>query len=114
MLGRAAGGAATLLGLTVLVGWHTHTVPLLRIQPAFVAMAYNTALGFFLSGLGPLAALACAPRAAYAARACGLTVALLGLLTLSEYLGGWNLRLGELLMRAYIRSGVTAPAWSLV
>ncbi len=108
-LGRVAGVAVALLGLTVLVGWYTHDTALLRVQPAFVAMAYNTALGFLLSGLGLLAALARGGHTTRASRACGLAVALLGLLTLGEYLGGRSLGLDELLMRAYIRSGVTAP-----
>ncbi len=107
---RAAGGLSAALGLIVLFGWYTHTLPLLRLSPAFVAMAYNTALGFLLCGLG-LAALTRAERRGARALALlgGGGAVTLGLLTLSEYLCGVSLGLDELMMKSYIRAGVTAP-----
>jgi anti-sigma regulatory factor (Ser/Thr protein kinase) len=106
----AAGGFSATLGLVVLFGWHTHTLSLLRIVPAFVAMAYNTALGFLLCGLGLMAVTRGDSRAArLAARTGGALAVVIGLLTLSEYLLGVSLGIDELLMKAYVRSGVTAP-----
>jgi len=107
---RAAGGFSAALGLVVLFGWHTHTLSLLRIVPAFVAMAYNTALGFLLCGLGLMAVTRGDSRAArLTARTGGALAVVIGLLTLSEYLLGVSLGIDELLMKAYVRSGVTAP-----
>ncbi len=109
-LARTGGSLSAMLGLVVLVGWYTHNLILLRLSPAFVAMAYNTALCFLLCGLG-LAAVTWAGRQAmrHLALVCGVGVTLVGLLTLSEYLFGVSLGLDELMMKSYIRSGVTAP-----
>ena len=99
-----------MLGLVVLFGWYTHNLSLLRVSPAFVAMAYNTALGFLLCGLG-LAAVT--RREARTARPlvllCGAAAVIIGLVTLCEYLFGVSLGLDEMLMKSYTRSGVTAP-----
>ncbi len=48
---------SAVLGLTVLLGWHTHNITLIQVFPAFVPMQYNTALGFILCGLALLLAL---------------------------------------------------------
>lgn len=40
-----------ILGAIVLFGWYTNKPTLIQINPAFVPMQYNTALGFLLSGL---------------------------------------------------------------
>ena len=42
---------SSLLGAVVLIGWYTHNEALIQINPAFVPMQYNTALGFLLTGL---------------------------------------------------------------
>jgi len=99
-----------LLGLMVLVGWYTHTQVLLRLSPAFVAMSYNTALGFLLCGIGLLATGRGLSRPArFLTGLSGIGAVVIGLLTLSEYLFGINLGLDELFMKSYVRSGVTAP-----
>ena len=112
-LARAAGlcgGLSAALGLAVLVGWYTHTLALLQIAPAFVAMAYNTALGFFFGGLGLAALPHVQSRLARGVALLGAAYCVaVGALTLSEYLFGFKLGIDELMMRSYIRSGVTAP-----
>jgi anti-sigma regulatory factor (Ser/Thr protein kinase) len=99
----ACGVLAAALGLTVLTGWYTHNLTLLQIHPSFVAMAYNTALCFTLSGAA-LGAFALGRRRI--ALACGAFLALIGGLTLSEYLFNVSLGIDELLMRSYVRSGI--------
>lgn len=107
---RAGGGLSAALGLLVLFGWYTHNLALLRLSPAFMAMAYNTALGFLLCGLGLGAVTRADSRAArLLVLLCGGGAAVIGLLTLSEYLFGVSLGLDELMMKSYVRSGVTAP-----
>ncbi|BDI28149.1 hypothetical protein CCAX7_002000 [Capsulimonas corticalis] len=97
------GVLATLLGVTVLIGWHTHNLTLLKIYPSFVAMAYNTALGFLLSGIALIAGVFEKRRITLA---CGVLLTLIGGLTIAEYLFGVNLGVDELLMRSYVRSGI--------
>lgn len=103
VLASLAGGLCAVLGLLVLVGWHTHIVRLLTIYPGFVAMSYNAALGFLLGGAALLAAALGRSLPARVGAAC---VAAIGLLTLSEYVFGLNLGIDELLMKAYIRAGI--------
>lgn len=107
---RAGGGLSAALGLVVLFGWYAHNPTVLRLSPAFVAMAYNTALCFLLCGLG-LAVVTAADRRAsrWFVLLCGGAAVTVGCLTLAEYLSGVSLGLDELLMKAYVRSGVTAP-----
>src|SRR5580704_5043025 len=82
VLAIVAGGLSAALGLTVLVGWHTHNTALIQIHPSFVSMVYNTALGFFLCG-GALIAIALGrPRLALIG---GAYVVVFGLVTLAEY-----------------------------
>lgn len=109
LLRRVAGALCLGLGGTVLTGWYTHTSLLLRISPAFVAMTYNAALTFTLSGLGLLMS-AFAPRWARRVTLIGGAGGLLiGGLTLAEYLLHVSFGIDQLLMHSYIRSGVTAP-----
>lgn len=100
----AAGSLCALLGLSVLVGWYTHNLALIHVLPAFVGMAYNTALGFLLAGVSLAAAALKRPRASLLAAFFALFVAVP---TLAEYATGRSLRVDELLMHAYTRSGVT-------
>ena len=102
-----ASGLCLILGLVVLLGWYLHLLPLLRIYPTFVAMAYNTALSFVLCGGGLLGLALGRPRVALAGGLCG---GVIGLLTLSEYAFGINLGIDELLMKEYVRAGVLNAA----
>ncbi len=109
-LGRFSGFLSALLGTVVLIGWYTHNLTLLQISPRFVAMAYNTALGFLLCGVGMMSS-----RRELSQPAClislfmGILTLAIGAVTLSEYITGVNLGLDELFMKSYIRAGVTAP-----
>ena len=100
----AAGILCALLGLSVLTGWYTHNLALIHVLPAFVGMAYNTALGFLLAGVSLAAAALGRPRISLLAAAFALLVAVP---TLEEYATGRSFGLDELLMHAYTRAGVT-------
>jgi signal transduction histidine kinase len=95
----ALGLATFLLGLTVLIGWHTENVTLIQVLPIFVPMQYNTALGFILSGTG-LLALVNGNRTWLAV--CAGIVAAIGLSTLYQYIFDLDLGIDQLLMRHYI------------
>ena len=100
-------GLASLgLGAVVLLGWYTHDPALIQVNPAFVPMQYNTALGFALGG-GALLGLAWSyPRTA---AVFGLLVALVGVLTLIEYLFGLDLHIDQLFMEHYIEVKTSHP-----
>ena len=53
-LARLMGAMSLLLGAVVLLGWYLHEPALIQVNPAFVPMQYNTALGFAVGGLALL------------------------------------------------------------
>jgi PAS domain S-box-containing protein len=114
---------AVVVGAMVLVGWAFDIAALKSVLPGLVAMKANTAVCFILTGTAlwliarPPAtfnpersgrSLSYGNRAAYPlwvqfptffARFCGLLSGLTGLLTLCEYLFGWNPGLDQWLIR---------------
>jgi len=75
-----AGGLSALLGVIVLIGWHTHSTVLLQVHPAFTPMQYRTALGFVLCGMGLFLIMLGKPRLATATGVAAGSVGLLGVL----------------------------------
>lgn len=101
-----AGSLSLLLGSVVLLGWYSHNTLLIQVLPTFVPMQYNTALGFFLSGLSVAALFFNKRRVAMVS---GGIVGLIGLLTLIEYMGGVNLGIDELFMDHYVMVKTSHP-----
>ena len=95
MMILASGGFCVVLGLIVLVGWHTQFLPLIHMLPTSPPMYYNTALGFVLSGAGVLA-LEYDRR--LLANVCGGLIVILALATLHQYLWGVDLGVDQLVM----------------
>ncbi len=100
------GGFAVLLGLSVLIGWYSHNITLIQVRPNFVPMQYNTALGFLFSGMGIVAIAVSRLRLA---QACGAVVAVIGLLTLIEYIFGLDLKIDQLFMQHYVTVKTSNP-----
>ena len=98
-MATAAGGLSAALGLTVMVGWYTHNTTLLQIHPSFVAMVYNTALGFVLCGAALLMIALGRPRWAVVG---GVYAVAVGLLTLAEFTFTKDLGIDQLFMRHYV------------
>jgi PAS domain S-box-containing protein len=98
--------ASLLLGMIVLLGWYTHNNALIQVNPAFVPMQYNTALGFALAGAGllglSLAQLRSVPLLA-------VPVLLVGVLTLLEYVFAIDLHIDQLFMEHYIGVNTSHP-----
>ena len=101
-----ATGAAllvSLLGAALLAGWMFDVALLKWVPRGMVMMKANAAFAFLLSGisLGLLVPEndAGARGKVRIAQGLALLVALLGLLTLSEYLFGWNLGIDQVLAR---------------
>lgn len=110
-----AGLIPAALGLAVLIGWYAHIPALLQLRPSFPAMQYNTALCILFAGAG---LWAWSGRRLRLARTLGVPVALLGGLTLYEYLCGFDLHIDQLFFRSYItiqtsQPGRMAPATAL-
>ncbi len=87
------------LGLLVIFGWHTDNRTLVQVVPTFAPMHYNTALGFVLCGGSLL--LLIFRRDNWAAVGGGLA-ALIGSLTLLQYIADVNVGIDELLMEHHI------------
>ena len=96
---KAAGLAVVITGGFVLAGWALDITLLKSISSSFVAMKPNVALAFVLAGAA-LNIVSTSPanrKLRFAALTCAFLVALTGLLTLSEYLYDWNLKIDRLL-----------------
>jgi signal transduction histidine kinase/CheY-like chemotaxis protein len=93
------GATCVAVALLIVVGWYTGTTSLARVLPASAPMPFDTTLAFFLCGLGLLSHL---DKRTYLAAACSITVCLIALLTLGQYLFGVDLGLGQLLIEARI------------
>jgi signal transduction histidine kinase len=94
---RGAGIATSLIGGGHLVAWLTGLMTSRGVHA--VTMKTNTALCLLLAGLALV--LLASPQAAaarrWAARFCAVLTLLVGVLTLSENLVGWNLHIDQLL-----------------
>jgi PAS domain S-box-containing protein len=88
-----------LTGGSVLIGWAFDLATLKSVLPGVVSMKANTAAGLILLGaaLGLLGMARAHPWARRLSQACAGGAAGLGLLTLGEYLLGWNLHIDQLL-----------------
>ncbi len=106
---RLAGVATTAVGGLVLLGWAIDVPALKSVLPGFATMKANTALSFVLAGSALWFFGNRQPSRAYrAAPFLGAAVALIGFLTLSQYLLGWDLRIDQLLLND---PGLTAGAF---
>ncbi len=99
VISAAAGVAVVFVGSLVLVGWLLGIDALKSISPTFVTMKANTAVGLVLAGtaLWLQSARRGAPWAGTVAGFCSVVVALIGALTLSQYVFGWDLGIDQLL-----------------
>ena len=105
-LARLTAFLSLALGAVVLLGWYLHEPALIQVNPAFVPMQYNTALGF---GLGGLALLGLAWSRSRVARLTSVLVLLTGVLTLIEYGFGIDLHIDQLFMEHYIDLKTSNP-----
>ncbi|HKK15462.1 MAG TPA: response regulator [Gammaproteobacteria bacterium] len=100
------GIALIILGTIVIIGWHTDTKLLLQITPEFVAMVYNTALGFVLSGISLLALVKGNKSLVLL---CAGIVSVIGLLTLVEYQFDFDLGIDQFFIEHYIHVKTSSP-----
>ncbi|HEY9735591.1 MAG TPA: PAS domain S-box protein, partial [Trichocoleus sp.] len=100
-LQRAAKAAAALvisIGVLVLIGWATNIGVLKSVLPNLVSMKPNTAVSFVLAGTAlRLTTPPTTPKRQRVGQLCALAVALIGLVSLSQDLLGWNLGIDQML-----------------
>jgi CheY-like chemotaxis protein len=105
----AAASAALLvaLGLTVLIGWVSHTFALIQLHPQLAPMTRNTGACFLLCGLALLLVTLNSPR--WPVVACAGIVSALSVLTLVEYVFSVNAGTDALLGPSYIAVELASP-----
>ena len=99
-LSQAGSATAIVVGLLVLVGWISDIPSLKSVLPSLAAMKANTALAFILAGVSLclLQREQTSQSTRRIGQACAAVVALVGMLTLSEYVLDWDLGLDQLLL----------------
>ena len=102
LFSRVASVLTTVIGGLVLVGWFFNIRTLQSLSPGLVTMKANAAAAFVLTGtsLGLLRAGRSPTQMRYLGWACAGLAALVGFLTLSEYVFGWELGIDQLLALA--------------
>lgn len=118
---QVASTIVILVGCLVMIGWASDNPILKSVFLGLVAMKANTALSFILAGMS-LWLLSTKRQSKsdsakrYISLVCTCTVILVGALTLSEYLFGWDLGIDQLLFPGEpIGVGTLAPgrmAWN--
>jgi len=111
-ISRIASLSVFLTGGVVLAGW-AFDIPFLKgISPGWASMKANTATGFMLLGAS-LFLLSVPPERVFARRLGQIfaaAAALVGLLTISEYVFGWDLGIDQLLFRdVIVAPGTSSP-----
>jgi PAS domain S-box-containing protein len=101
-----SGVFSLLLGTLVLIGWYTGITSFIQVLPSFVPMQYNTALGFLLCGS---ALLFITQERRTLAQVCGGIAAVIGVLTLGQYIFGFDLGIDQLLMKHYVLVETSHP-----
>lgn len=96
------------LGLTVLVGWFSHTPALIQFVPQLPPMTRNAAACSLLCGLALLMVVFRCPR--WLTVVCAGIVSAISILTIVEFVFGVNAGIDELLGSPYIPIRVSSPA----
>jgi PAS domain S-box-containing protein len=110
-IARIASSIAIATGVLVLIGWQLDIAILKSALPGFVSMKVNTAICFVWTGVAlrlktrqPQSA-----RGSQIANGCAIGSMAIALLTICEYLLGWNLGIDELLFRDLGTLGTADP-----
>ncbi|NJM71487.1 MAG: PAS domain S-box protein [Scytonema sp. RU_4_4] len=103
-ISQAASVFVICLGCVVLIGWMFDIALFKGVLPGLVTMKVNAAIAFLLYGVSLwLLSREGSPISSrfrvLIAQGCAIAVTLIGLLTLCQYLFGWNLGIDELLFR---------------
>ncbi len=88
-----------LIGLTNITGWVFHWDRLIQLHPTLTPMVFNTAFSFLLCGAGIISHVF---RSRLIPQICGLSVLILAVLTLIQYIFNIELGIDRLIFDPYI------------
>ncbi|GAA5316763.1 MAG: hypothetical protein AseanaTS_19670 [Candidatus Pelagadaptatus aseana] len=94
------------LGVIVVFGWLTFSLPLMQISPDYAPMQMNTAIGFLLCGMVLLALKDNYPRLL---QISSWVLIALSTMTLLEYVAGIDLGIDQLLLEHYLDTKTSHP-----
>lgn len=94
------------MGAVVMLGWYMNWITVVQIAPTLAPMQFNTALGFFLSGLAVFGLIT--QRFKFAASTAGIA-GVIGGATLFEYAFGQSLGIDELFVTHHITVETSHP-----
>ena len=106
LISRVAALVVLTIGLVVMAGWYLHLPGLFQLRADFTSMQFNTASGFLLIGAALLPIGFNQPRWT---QALALVTALLGGLTLLQYLAQIDLGIDQLFMQHYVTTHTSNP-----
>jgi PAS domain S-box-containing protein len=109
---RIASLITIVVGFLVIYGW-IFNIPLFKsVIPGITSMKFNSANCFVLAGIAMyiLDGRLISPRFRLIAKICSWGILIIGLLTLSEYIFGWNIGIDELLMKGDAKGINTSSA----
>ena len=95
---RYAGAAVAFFGLLIIASWYAHWRPILQMSPSTAPMQYNSALCLILSGAG---LFFLTTSRAKIAPWLGGAAASVALLTLLEYVTGWDFIIDQFFFKPY-------------
>jgi len=106
LLTKLSGWWGLVVGIVVIVGWYAHWAAVIQVLPNLPPMKFNTALCFILCGVG---LILLTTRRAWAAPWLGGVAALVGLLTLAEYVTGRSFGIDQFFVNSFIDTATKFP-----
>ncbi|MBA4312387.1 MAG: hypothetical protein C0417_07135 [Chlorobiaceae bacterium] len=115
----AAGAVTLCAGILVLIGWQFDIEIIKSPISGTVSMKANTAAAFLFAGLALIFLQRSGKAANILVRFCGSVIALIGLMSLAQYLFGWEMKIEDILFRepggtlGTLHPGLMAPNTAL-
>ncbi|WP_148662873.1 PAS domain-containing sensor histidine kinase [Scytonema hofmannii] len=101
IISKVTSAITIFVGCIVLIGWTLDINLLKSVLPELLSMKANTAIAFLLAGVSLWHSILGEQKrkSSFVARLTAIAVSSIGLLTLCQYILGWNLRIDELLFK---------------
>ncbi|MGN7437150.1 MAG: CHASE domain-containing protein [Alcanivorax sp.] len=106
MIQKALSMTAIMLGLIVMIGWYLRLDVLIQVHPHFAPMQFNTALGFFICGLGLLSITYNKQKTGLV---LGALISTLSLTTIIQYIFNVDLGIDAIFNDPYILTRTSHP-----
>lgn len=101
-LSQIMGTLVAMLGLTVMFGWYAHIAALITLFPGYNNIVFNSALGFFLSGVALLIPGSYPTLQKNSHIGIGAFVALMAFLTLMQNISGYSVGIDQVFMASWL------------